>query len=125
MRVDPAKRRSTVGDVSEPIRSTYTVILTKAEDGWFCGQVAEVPEAISQGRSTEEAKENVSEALAAAIEWRLADGERVSGTRDGRIEDLEIALYVEERLQGSSGERRPFDEVVRDIGFQRVLEDEH
>jgi predicted RNase H-like HicB family nuclease len=50
---------------------TYTAVLTPGEDGWICAQVAEVPEAISQGRTLEEAKANVSEAL----EWRRDEGE--------------------------------------------------
>lgn len=75
-------------NVSDTAQSTYTVILTEGEDGWFCAQVAEVPEAISQGRSAEEAKENVSEALVAAIEWRRADGDPLPASRDVRVEPL-------------------------------------
>lgn len=52
---------------------TYTAVLTQDEDGWFCAQIAEVPEAISQGRTVEEAKANVTEAL----EWRRDEGEEL------------------------------------------------
>lgn len=38
---------------------THTVVITPGEDGWFCAQVPEVPEAISQGRLPEEARTNV------------------------------------------------------------------
>jgi predicted RNase H-like HicB family nuclease len=50
---------------------TYSAVLTPGEDGWICAQIAEVPEAISQGRTLEEAKANVTEAL----EWRRDEGE--------------------------------------------------
>lgn len=54
---------------------TYTATFTPGEDGWICAQIVELPEAISQGRTFEEAKANVAEALEAAIAWRLDDGE--------------------------------------------------
>jgi predicted RNase H-like HicB family nuclease len=50
---------------------TYSAVLTPGEDGWICAQIAEVPDAISQGRTLEEAKGNVTEAL----EWRRDEGE--------------------------------------------------
>lgn len=56
---------------------TYTPVITPGEDGWFCAQVPEVPEAISQGRSPEVARTNVSEALALALQWRAEEGEDV------------------------------------------------
>jgi predicted RNase H-like HicB family nuclease len=42
---------------------TYIAVLTPGENGWACAQIPEVPEAISQGRTVEEAKTNVAEAL--------------------------------------------------------------
>ncbi len=54
---------------------TYTAVLTPGEDGWICAQIAEVPEAISQGRTLDEAKANVTEALELALGWRRDDGE--------------------------------------------------
>jgi predicted RNase H-like HicB family nuclease len=54
---------------------TYTAVLTPGADGWICAQIAEVPEAISQGRTLEEAKANVAEALELALEWRRDEGE--------------------------------------------------
>jgi predicted RNase H-like HicB family nuclease len=50
-------------------------VLTPGEDGWICAQIAEVPEAISQGRTLDEAKANVAEALDLALEWRRDEGE--------------------------------------------------
>jgi predicted RNase H-like HicB family nuclease len=54
---------------------TYTAVLTPGDDGWICAQVAEVPEAISQGRTLEEATAIVTEALEIALEWRRDEGE--------------------------------------------------
>ena len=61
-------------DAGEPT-VTYTATFTPGEDGWICAQIVELPEAISQGRTLEEAKTNVAEALEAAIAWRMAEGE--------------------------------------------------
>ena len=56
---------------------TFTAVLTEGEDGSVCAQIAEVPEAISQGRTVEEAKANVAEALGLALEWRREEGEPI------------------------------------------------
>lgn len=58
---------------------TYNAVLTPGEDGWICAQVAEVPEAISQGRTLDEAKVNVEEALELALKWRRDEGEHLPG----------------------------------------------
>jgi predicted RNase H-like HicB family nuclease len=50
-------------------------VLTPGEDGFVCAQIAEVPEAIGQGRTLEEATTNVVEALELALEWRRDEGE--------------------------------------------------
>ena len=55
---------------------TFTAVLTEGEDGWVSAQIAEVPEAISQVRTVEEAKANLAEALELALEWRREEGSR-------------------------------------------------
>ncbi len=65
------------GDATMQAMVTYTVVISPGEDGWFLAQVPEVPEAISQGRSVEEARSNVSEALSLALEWRAEEGEKL------------------------------------------------
>ena len=40
-----------------------TAIIHDAEDGWLAGQIAEYPAAISQGRSVEELKADLLDAL--------------------------------------------------------------
>ena len=54
---------------------TYTGLFTQGDDGWICAQIVEVPEAISQGRTFQEAKANVGEALDGALDWRLRECE--------------------------------------------------
>ena len=64
----------------EPL--TYTAVLTVGEDGFVCAQIAEVPEAISQGRTVGEAKANVLDALLLALEWRRDEGEPLPARAD-------------------------------------------
>ena len=54
--------------------ATYTATLELGDDGWWAAQVVEVPEAISQGRSLDEALANVADALALALELRVKEG---------------------------------------------------
>jgi predicted RNase H-like HicB family nuclease len=54
---------------------TYTAVLPPGEERWNCAQMAEVPEAIGQGRTEAEAKANVTEARELALEWRRDEGE--------------------------------------------------
>lgn len=53
---------------------TYTAAF-RFEEGWWWAQAVEVPEAFGQGRSIEEARESVAEAISAAIDARLEEGE--------------------------------------------------
>jgi predicted RNase H-like HicB family nuclease len=41
----------------------FTAAIEKGENGWFVGQVEELPAAISQGKTIEEFKENLLDAL--------------------------------------------------------------
>jgi predicted RNase H-like HicB family nuclease len=41
----------------------FTVVSEKGENGWFVGQLEEVPAAMSQGKTIEEIKENLIDAL--------------------------------------------------------------
>jgi len=66
--------------LSEPpeggsIRADRDITAPGSRSGWVCAQIAEVPEAISQGRTVEEAKVNVAEALELALAWRREEGE--------------------------------------------------
>jgi len=41
----------------------FAAIIEKSSDGWYVGQIQEVPEAISQGKTINELKENLLDAL--------------------------------------------------------------
>ncbi|MBS1502657.1 MAG: type II toxin-antitoxin system HicB family antitoxin [Bacteroidetes bacterium] len=41
----------------------FTAIIEKGENGWFVGQVVELPAAISQGKTVKELKENLLDAV--------------------------------------------------------------
>lgn len=71
---------------TEPVESgaaTYTATLELGEDGWWAAKVVEVPEAISQGRTLDEARTNVADALALALELRVKEGRDISSP--GRV----------------------------------------
>lgn len=46
----------------------YTAIIKEVEDGWYMGQCEQVPGAITQGKTIEEVKENLKEAIALVLE---------------------------------------------------------
>jgi predicted RNase H-like HicB family nuclease len=58
------------------------------DDGWIVARVLEVPGAISQGRTQEEAKESVVDAL----RLMLAPDEDDANVAAGRSEPLELTL---------------------------------
>ena len=45
----------------------FTAIIEKSDDGWFVGQLQEMPEVISQGRTIDELQENLSDAFKLVI----------------------------------------------------------
>jgi predicted RNase H-like HicB family nuclease len=70
---------------------TYSAVLTPGEDGWICAQIAEVPEAISQGRTHDEAIANVTEALELALEWGRDEGEALPTTGEVTVTPVTVA----------------------------------
>ena len=51
----------------------YTVAIKEIEDGWYMGQCEQVPGAITQGRTIEEVKENIKEAISLILECEKED----------------------------------------------------
>jgi predicted RNase H-like HicB family nuclease len=45
-----------------------TAIIEKSEDGWFVGQIEEMPAALSQGKTIEELKVNLLDAFRLLLE---------------------------------------------------------
>lgn len=48
----------------------YTAIIEKSEDGFYVGQVQEMPEAIAQGATIDELKQNLLNALQLVIDYQ-------------------------------------------------------
>ena len=46
----------------------YTAIIKKMSNGWYFAQCEQVPNAITQGETTEEALENLKEAISLVLE---------------------------------------------------------
>ena len=68
--------------------AAYTATLELGEDCWWAAQVVEVPEAISQGRTLDEARGNVAYALALALELRAKEGREIPSA--GRVAIAQI-----------------------------------
>lgn len=79
--------RSIVSSVSEKLRLTITYDETD-EEGWIVARVLQVPGAISQGRTREEARGNVIDAL----RLMLAPDEGDARSAPDRSEPLELIL---------------------------------
>ncbi len=69
----------------------FTVVYTPIEDGWYMAQVLELPEAISQGSTIEEAREMIRDAVRMLLEVRREDAEReTEGKKNVVREPLEV-----------------------------------
>lgn len=53
----------------------FTAIYEHTEDGWWVVSVPEIPGAISQGRTLEEAREMIKDAVKLLLEVRREDAE--------------------------------------------------
>ena len=50
------------------LRRNYHIVLKKGKDGWIVAQCVEIPGAISQGKTKEEALRNIIEAISLVLE---------------------------------------------------------
>jgi predicted RNase H-like HicB family nuclease len=73
--------------MSETLRLTITYD-EPDEDGWIVARVVEVPGSLSQGRTREEARENVLDAL----RLMLAPDDDDANVAAGRSEPLDLTL---------------------------------
>jgi predicted RNase H-like HicB family nuclease len=67
-----------------------TVIYEDGEDGWILARVREVPAAISQGRTREEARENVLDALRELVLSYLEEGDVATVPEGAKSESLRV-----------------------------------
>ena len=66
----------------------FTAVFEEGEQGWWVATCPEVPEAITQGRTIEEARENLKDAIRMELEIRREEAE----------EDLEGREVIRERI---------------------------
>lgn len=66
----------------------FTAVFEEGEQGWWVATCPEIPEAITQGRTVEEARENLKDAIRLELEIRREEAE----------EDLEGREVIRERL---------------------------
>lgn len=74
--------------MSESLR--VTIVYEQGEDGWIVASIPEVPGANSQGRTREEARANVIDALRGILELRFGGNAQVSAAADS--EPLELVI---------------------------------
>lgn len=65
----------------------FTVVFEEIEDGWYFARCLEVPEAITQGKTLEEARENIREAIELILEDRREEAESSLSERSGLIRE--------------------------------------
>jgi predicted RNase H-like HicB family nuclease len=75
-----------VSDVSDELQ--LTIRYSDAGEGWVTAQVAEIPGAISEGKTRDEARENVIDAL----ELLLTPDEKLVGQTDENSESLTLTV---------------------------------
>ena len=68
-----------------------TVVYEAGDDGWVVASVPEVPGAHSQGRTREEARANVIDALRGILELRFGEHARAELPADSESLELVIA----------------------------------
>ena len=78
-----------VSSMSETLR--LTIVYEAAEDGWIVASIPEVPGAHSQGKSREEARENVLDALHGILELRFGEHALSEPVSDSEPIELTIA----------------------------------
>ena len=57
-----------INNSKNSISMEYTAIIKEIEDGWYMGQCEQVPNAITQGKTIEEVKENLKEVIPLLLE---------------------------------------------------------
>jgi len=47
----------------EAVRRTFEVVVTKTEDGWYIGDVPSLPGAFTQGKTVQQVRDRIREAI--------------------------------------------------------------
>ncbi len=68
-----------------------TIVFEQGDEGWIVASVPEVPGALSQGRTREEARTNVIDALRGILELRFGEHAQAQPAPDSEQLELTIA----------------------------------
>ncbi len=68
----------------------FTAIIEKGENGYFVGQVEEIPAALAQGKTIEEVKDNLLDALKLVLEVNKELTEKEYANKATVVEELEL-----------------------------------
>jgi predicted RNase H-like HicB family nuclease len=77
-----------------------TIVFEPDEEGWIVASVPEVPGALSQGRTRDEARENVIDALHGILELRFGEHAFAEPVPDS--ESLELRQPARDRVERPS-----------------------
>ena len=72
-------------------------MLTPDEGGWIQAQALELPEAISQGRTLEQAKANLADAIAMSLAVRVDEGEPIPPPGQLTLSPIAVAVPRSDR----------------------------
>jgi excisionase family DNA binding protein len=75
------------GPETSAAESGFTVAFRQIEDGWWFARCMEVPEAITQGETLEEARENIRDAIELILEDRREEAERDLSGEEGVVRE--------------------------------------
>jgi len=62
--------------IGKVLNMEYTAIVKEIEDGWYMAQCEQIDGALTQGRTIEEAKENLKDAICLLLEDEMEDFRR-------------------------------------------------
>lgn len=69
------------------VLAKYTAIFEKSDDGWWVASAAEIPGALTQGKTIEDARENLVEAVLLLMDTRSDEAMR-GKPADAIVEDV-------------------------------------
>ena len=69
----------------------FTAIIEKSDDGWFVGQVEEIPAALSQGKTIEDLNHNHLDAIRLLLDTNKQNTEK---EYSGKIVTREELIYL-------------------------------
>lgn len=88
--VAPAELYGRARPAEIPGVGPLTTVYEHTDDGWWVVSVPEIPGAVSQGRTREEAREMIQDAVRMLLEVRREDAERESAGREVIREPLAL-----------------------------------